>query len=182
MYMRIPQRMKAVCLAGVLVACGGKTDGASASPPSGTQPPTGGQATSSAGSPSPPYAAAQIASARAACGEPHGPVHPYQDAASELALLEGAWLFCGPQLQPGTNFQGMEFLPDGRFYYLAPDANGDLVPAQGIKGEGSYKIEPFPQYDVFFADGTLIAIPSFEDSPTRLEQGDNGTYFVTLGL
>jgi hypothetical protein len=134
----------------------------------------------------PPYDAATVAAAKAACDAPHGPIDPATTASETKARLEGAWFACSssqPEFYPPTS---IELLADGHWYDLEPDANGGLTRSQGIDHEGTYSAgDPSFSADPTGLTGPYQAFSQFESGPRRmkLEVVTAGTelWFIYLG-
>jgi hypothetical protein len=122
----------------------------------------------------------------AACAlTPHG-----QRKACSVAefrdLFVGTWLACSsPSVFGTTDDVGLEITPDGHWYKLVADANGNAVPASGWGHEGSWEtvdtsVENGPcAYQVNLnidGSGGVITFPDFAETPDVMRLDNEGVF------
>jgi hypothetical protein len=104
--------------------------------------PTDGLPTSDAAPTPTSYTAAQVSTALATCGAPHGNPYTPENTTDCANHVVGAWYLCSttgqrPELEPA---QSMRLAPDGSFQYLVSDGDGGLITGQGPTEEGTFVI------------------------------------------
>jgi hypothetical protein len=152
------------------------------------QPPAG--ASQAPSTPDPRYPESAVARARVACADPPGTASTYDSVETFARLLGRSWAYCPGKMFVDADFEGVEFTPDGHFYYLSRDPGGYLTRSTGALSGGSYGIFPFDgdlrgRLQITFANGgVLYSRTAFESGPTRMRLDQESLtfdYFVPLG-
>lgn len=101
------------------------------------------------------------------------------------ALLLGQWYLCDDTSVFGTTDDvGLEFMEDGTWHKLVPDAEGNIAPAQSWEQSGTWSVVDTSlfngpgvfQLNIQSIDGTMSLFPQFAEAPAVMRLDNFGVF------